>query len=145
MLVTGASGFVGARLVERLALESNATPRVLVRSIGRAAPLSRLPIEIAVGDLRDSRAVEAAVRGCTVVIHCARGTHGTLAERRDVDVEGARNILEASVHAGVDRVVHTSTIAVYRVPDSGFEAVTPDLEDVYFATLIEHGLTANLE
>lgn len=120
MLVTGASGFVGARLVERLALESNAIPRVLVRSIGRAARLSRLPIEIAVGDVRDRNAVDAAVRDCSIVVHCARGTHGTLDERRAVDVEGARNIFESSIHARVARVVHTSTVAVYGVPDSGF-------------------------
>jgi nucleoside-diphosphate-sugar epimerase len=119
VLVTGASGFVGARLVERLALECGATPRVLVRTIARAAPLSRLPIEIALGDLRDSGAIDEAVAECSLVFHCARGTHGTLAERRSVDVDGARNVLEASLRAGVARVVHTSTYVVYNVPREG--------------------------
>jgi nucleoside-diphosphate-sugar epimerase len=119
ILVTGASGFVGRRVVERLVLECGATVRVLVRSIGRAAPLSRLSVEIAVADLRDREATGAAVSGCDVVVHCARGIDGSVPDRRAVDVDGTLNLLQASAGAHVSRFVHTSTVVVYEIPRAG--------------------------
>jgi nucleoside-diphosphate-sugar epimerase len=119
VLVTGASGFVGGRMAERLVLECGAQVRTTVRSVGRAAALSRLPVEIAVADLRDREATAAAVAGCNVVFHCARGVDGSERDRRAVDVEGTRNLLDAAVHTGVGRFVHTSTIVVYEIPRSG--------------------------
>jgi nucleoside-diphosphate-sugar epimerase len=117
--VTGASGFVGARLVERLVLESGADVRALVRTVARAAPLSRLPIEIVVGDVLDRAAVGRAAAGCDVVFHCARGVDGSSKERRAVDVEGTKNLIDASIDGRVGRFVHTSTVVVYDVPPSG--------------------------
>jgi nucleoside-diphosphate-sugar epimerase len=118
VLVTGASGFVGRRVVERLASEG-AHVRVLVREIARAGPLSRFPIEVAVGDLLRPEEVAAAVAGCERVIHCAKGSSGTSRERREVDVSGTRNVLEAATRVGARRVVHTSTVVVYEDPGSG--------------------------
>lgn len=117
--MTGASGFVGARLAERLVLECGAQVRASVRAVARAAPLSRLPVELAIADLRDGSGVDAAVAGCDVVFHCARGIDGSLRERREVDVEGTRKLLEAAARAGVRRVVHTSTVVVYELPRAG--------------------------
>jgi nucleoside-diphosphate-sugar epimerase len=119
VLVTGASGFVGGRLVERLVLECGADVRALVRTVGRAALLSRLPIEIVVGDVLDRAAVGRAAAGCDVVFHCARGIDGTSKERRAVDLDGTKNLIDASIDSGVGRFVHTSTIVVYDVPSSG--------------------------
>jgi nucleoside-diphosphate-sugar epimerase len=119
VLVTGASGFIGARLAERLVVECGAHVRVLVRTVGRAAPLSRLPVEIAVGDVRDPASLEPAVAGCDVLFHCAHGTDGSAHDRRAVNVDGARNLLAASLGAGVGRFVHTSTVVIYDLPASG--------------------------
>jgi nucleoside-diphosphate-sugar epimerase len=102
-----------------LALECGAHVRALVRTVGRAAPLSRFPIEISVGDVVDPEAVARATEGCDVVFHCARGTDGTPRERRDVDVDGTRNLIDAAVGNGVRRFVHTSTVVVYELPRSG--------------------------
>lgn len=118
-LVTGASGFIGGRLAERLVVECGATVRVLVRAVGRAAPLSRLPVEIAVGDVRDPATLGPALADCDIVFHCARGTDGSVHDRRAVDVDGTRNLLVASLAAGVKRFVHTSTVVVYDVPATG--------------------------
>jgi nucleoside-diphosphate-sugar epimerase len=119
VLVTGASGFIGRRLAERLVVECGADVRVIMRTLARGAPLSRLPVEIALGDLRDPAAVERAVANCDLVFHCARGTDGSAQDRRAVDVDGTRNLLNASVGAGVGRFVHTSTVVVYDVPAAG--------------------------
>jgi nucleoside-diphosphate-sugar epimerase len=119
VLVTGASGFVGGRLVERLVLECGAQVRVTVRSVARAAKLSRFPVELAVGDLRDRSATAEAAAGCDVVFHCARGRDGDAHDRRAVDVDGTRNLLDGAVGAGASRFVHTSTFVVYDIPPSG--------------------------
>jgi nucleoside-diphosphate-sugar epimerase len=90
-----------------------------VRAVGRAAALSRLPVEIAIADVRDREAMEAAVLGCDVLFHCARGTDGSLRDRRLTDVEGTRNVLDASLRQRVGRVVHVSTVVVYELPAAG--------------------------
>ena len=100
-------------------LECGAQVRAAVRTLARAAPLSRLPIELALADVRDRRRLDEAVAGCDVVFHCARGSDGSLGERREVDVDGTRNLIEAAAAAGVRRFVHTSTVVVYELPRAG--------------------------
>ena len=71
VLVTGATGFIGGGIVERLALEHGAEVRALVRSFGRAARLARLPVQLTYGELGDAASLSVAVAGCDVVIHAA--------------------------------------------------------------------------
>ena len=117
-LVTGASGFIGRRVVERLFLEAHADVRALVRDYGAAAPVARFPVELVRGDVLNAESLLEAVRGCDVVFHCATGTSWILRERRRVDVDGTRNVLEAAA-AGGARVVLLSTVLVYGITPDG--------------------------
>ena len=117
VLVTGASGFIGGRIVERLASEQ-ASVRALLRDFAGGVRIARHPVELARADVTDLGAVCEAATGCDVIIHCAYGTHGDAAERRAVTVEGTRNVLEAAVRTGARRVVHLSTVMVYGVPSA---------------------------
>jgi nucleoside-diphosphate-sugar epimerase len=114
VLVTGASGFIGGRIVERLAADGT-NVRALLRDFAGGVRIARHPVELARADVIDLGAVCEAATGCDVVIHCAYGTHGDAAERRAVTVEGTRNVLEAAARTGA-RVVHVSTVMVYGVP-----------------------------
>ena len=112
VLVTGATGFIGANVV-RLLLERGEEVRVLVRATSDRGNVAGLPVEIAVGDLRDTDAVRRAVNGCGRVFHVAadyrfwaRNPH----ELYQSNVEGTINVMEACLGAGVDRVVYTSTV-----------------------------------
>jgi nucleoside-diphosphate-sugar epimerase len=126
VLVTGASGFLGGRLVERLVVECGAQVRVLVRRVMSATPLTRFPVEVVKGDVADPQTVARSVEGCAVVFHCARGKGGDAAMRRAVDVDAAGYIVDAARHAGA-RVVHVSTMAVYDRPNEGlFDERTAD-------------------
>ena len=106
VLVTGATGFVGSRLCEVLHLTTDLPFRALVHSSGRASNIARYPLDLVAGDLTDLSAVRAAIAGCSMVVHLARGSD-------DVMVRGMKNLLRAAVEANVRRFVHISSVAVY--------------------------------
>lgn len=118
VLVTGASGFIGGRLVDYLVSYCHANVRALVRNFGHAVYIARLPVNLVPGDLTDRESLRQAVSGCEIVFHCAAGMTGEDVERIGTTVEGTRNILDAALEANVKRFVYISTVAVYG-PDPG--------------------------
>jgi nucleoside-diphosphate-sugar epimerase len=118
VLVTGATGFIGGRLVDHL-VARGANVRVLVRRLQGSSRLSRFPLEVVYGDVIEAADVEKAVNKCDVIFHCAYGTSVNEEEQRNVNVGGTRNVLEASWRARVQRLVYTSTMMVYGVVPDG--------------------------
>ena len=131
LLVTGAGGFIGSRLCERL-VEEGASVRAFVRYTSRAeiGLLKQLPpeilanIEIIRGDLRDFSAVEQAANGVDTVFHLGAlisipYSYVHPVETVQTNILGTMNILEACRKTGA-KLVHTSTSEVYgtalRVP-----------------------------
>lgn len=125
VLVTGAGGFIGSHLVERLAGEG-AQVRALVRYTSRAdrGLLALLPaetlarVEVVAGDLRDGEAVRDAVKDVDTIFHLGALIaipYSYLHPREvvDVNVLGTLNVLMAARDHGTRRVVHTSTSEVY--------------------------------
>lgn len=117
ILVTGASGMLGQRLVHQL-VEDGEEVRVMLRPHGRSFP--SLPVHVVHGDVHEPADVAAAVSGCSQVFHTAGvvSYSPTDAERAyRTNVIGTRNVLRASMEAGVDRVVHTSSTAAVGLTD----------------------------
>lgn len=117
-LVTGATGFVGWH-VASLLVERGCRVRALVRP---SSKLRELDVETATGDLRDPDSLGKAVQGCGVVFHIA-ADYRLWAPAPDElyrsNVDGTRNMLEAARHAGVERVVYTSTVGCIGFPKNG--------------------------
>jgi dihydroflavonol-4-reductase len=116
ILITGATGYIGARLlVDMIArLGDSVRCRVTVREGSDASFLRNLPVEIVRADMHDPVAVNEAVKGAEVVFHCA----GLIAYTRnfrnrlyDTNVLGTRHVVDACLEAGVKRLVVTSSIA----------------------------------
>jgi len=131
VLVTGAGGFIGSRLCERM-VEEGASVRAFVRYTSRAeiGLLKLLPseilgtVEIIRGDLRDFNAVEQAAKGVDTIFHLGAlisipYSYVHPVETVQTNVIGTMNILEACRKTGA-KLVHTSTSEVYgtalRVP-----------------------------
>ncbi len=117
ILITGANGFIGGRLTERLTREQDARVHALVRAATDAGPHLR-EAQIVAGDVTDGDVVRRAMAGCDIVVHCAamQGGCGGLADFTRVNVGGTLNLLEAAVEAGAVRFVHISTINVHGMP-----------------------------
>ncbi len=112
-MVTGGSGFVGGRLIERLVGEGEKV-RALARSEASAAKVAALGAEPVRGDITDRASLEAAAAGCEVVFHAAAklGDSGGWEDFERDNVAGTRNAVEAAAAAGARRFVHVSTEAV---------------------------------
>jgi nucleoside-diphosphate-sugar epimerase len=127
VFVTGATGFIGGRVCERL-VQSGVKVRALVHSMHRAARIARLPIELCPGSLLEPQTLRTAIGDAKVVIHCGLGNAGAI-------VHGTENMLAVAHEAGVKRFVHVSTAAVYGItPPAGTEtedAPTPATGDAY--------------
>jgi nucleoside-diphosphate-sugar epimerase len=110
--VTGGSGFIGGRLIERLVADGH-TVRALARSDAAAAKIRERGGEPVSGDLSDVDALTAGAAGCELAFHAAAmlGDWGTPEEFERGNVEGTRNALEASAASGVRRFVHVGTEA----------------------------------
>ncbi|MDT8368309.1 MAG: NAD-dependent epimerase/dehydratase family protein [Longimicrobiales bacterium] len=118
VLVTGAAGFIGGRLVEALHASGETRVRAGIRRWASAARIGRLPVEIVTCDVTDRDSVRRGMAGMSRVIHCAWGP-------AEVNVEGTRNVVDAAAAEGVDRVVHLSTVDVYGRPSGEVDESTP--------------------
>jgi dTDP-glucose 4,6-dehydratase len=125
VLVTGAGGFIGSHLVERL-LAEGAMVRAFVRYNSRGDPgLLRMlatqelsQLEIIAGDLQDEHAIRKAVEGIQIIFHLGAMISIPYSYRHPVEVAktnflGTLNILTASREFEVERLVHTSSSEVY--------------------------------
>jgi nucleoside-diphosphate-sugar epimerase len=127
-LITGASGFLGARLAQILAARGEAV-RGLVRPTSDCAPLAGLAVELVVGDLTGAASLRPAVAGVDVVVHCAATTSETspdLAASRRTNVVGTQHLLAAAAEQGVRRVIFISS-----------QSATPENTGAYGMTKLE--------
>ena len=110
--VTGGSGFVGGRLIERLARDGW-TVRALARSDRAADAVRMRGAEPVRGELGELSALVAGMEGADVCFHAAAKVEdfGPWKEFVQANVEGTRNVLRACRAAGVGRAVHVSTEA----------------------------------
>jgi nucleoside-diphosphate-sugar epimerase len=110
--VTGGSGFIGGRLIERLLADGRAV-RALTRSERSAAAVERLGAEAVPGDLADRESMARGAAGCDVAFHLAAhvADWGPWEEFERANVEGTRNALAACERARVARFVHCGTEA----------------------------------
>lgn len=116
-LVTGASGFIGSHVARALA-ERGDELRVFARRSSDLGPLEDLEYERTTGDVTDRRAVRRAVAGVDRVFHVAGSTSLRERDRTAVwaaNLRGARLVFEEALAAGVERVVHTSTVGAIGV------------------------------
>jgi dihydroflavonol-4-reductase len=112
-LVTGGNGFIGSA-VTRLLAERGDDLRLTVRKRSRLGHLSDLEVERVECDVCDRRAVRRAMKGVDRVFHLAGVVSLRAADDDllfDVNVSGARIVMEEALRAGVERVVHTSSVA----------------------------------
>jgi len=127
VLVTGADGFIGSHLVERLAaLGAQVRAFCLYNSNGSLGWLDgagdlRNSLDVRLGDIRDARFVEEACRGIDVVFHLAAliaipYSYQAPESFIDTNVKGTLNVLEAVRRAGCRRLIQTSTSEVYGTP-----------------------------
>jgi NAD dependent epimerase/dehydratase len=130
VLVTGADGFIGSHLTERLVAEgAQVRAFCLYNSRGSAGwldeidPATRSAIDIRLGDIRDARFVTEATAGVEVVFHLAALIaipYSYVAPQSfiDTNVSGTLHALEAARAAGVTRFIQTSTSEVYGTPET---------------------------
>lgn len=130
VLVTGADGFIGSHLVERLLDEAAGVSAFCVyNSSGSYGWLDDLgadrmgSINLQLGDVRDARSVRKAVADVDLVFHLAAlvaipYSYQAPESFVDTNITGTLNVLEAVRDAGDVRMVHTSTSEVYGTPES---------------------------
>jgi nucleoside-diphosphate-sugar epimerase len=141
-LVSGATGFLGGRLAAALVARGWRV-RALARPTSDVRALAALGVEIAPGDLDDAASLDRAAEGQRVVFHTA-GRVSDWGPREAffrANVEGTRRVVAACRRAGVERLVHVSSLTVLGLPRDGrtVDESTPpaDPRDPYSASKLE--------
>lgn len=121
ILITGATGFVGNRLAERLALGTDYNVIALVHRFSGPglARLARLPINLIQADLLNETSLLKAAENCHIIVHLAYGTSGDDTVKRQITVSGTENILKVALKKKVRKVIHMSTAAVQGLNPKG--------------------------
>ncbi|MBU1106964.1 MAG: NAD-dependent epimerase/dehydratase family protein [Candidatus Riflebacteria bacterium] len=115
VMITGGAGFLGINMVRYLLERGH---QVVSLDIVPFDYPERGKIGIVTGDIRKPGDVAQALQGCDSVVHCAAAL--PLYKPEDIfstDIDGTRTVLEQAQKAGVERVVHVSSTAVYGIPD----------------------------
>jgi dihydroflavonol-4-reductase len=123
-LVTGATGFLGSAIV-RVLLAAGRPVRVLARPGSDRRNLAGLPVDIAEGSLGDYGSLERALAGCGSLFHVAADYRLWVpdpAEMYRANVDGTTALMEAALAAGIERIVHTSSVATLGLNADGSPA-----------------------
>ncbi len=111
VLVTGGTGFIGTRVVRAL-VRRNVRVRILAKDSPSGDTLPVGCCEVHVGDIRDRRSVQRAMRGVRQVCHLAAAVNAWSSDpglMLDVNVDGTRTVAEAAIEEGVERLIHVSS------------------------------------
>ncbi len=125
--VTGATGFIGSRVVKRL-VGSGHEAICLVRARSSTSHIEKLGARLVRGDLADKASLAAGMAGADCLLHVGAAYSFWDRDRqsyRRANVEGVRNVMEAALETGVSKAVHVSSVVVYGRP-----GVSPVTEDV---------------
>ncbi len=120
VLVTGAAGFLGARIVEAMSLSEFAKPVAAIRQWSRASQVACHPVEVVLCDIMNPEQVDAAVKGVDAIVHCA------YTDDRETIVEGTRNLLEAAVRHRIQKFVYLSSAEAYGSDQGGIITESTD-------------------
>lgn len=117
-VVTGATGHIGNTLIRELTAQGEKV-RAVVPPREDKTPLEGLEVELFEGDVRNIDSLIRAFRGCHIVYHLA-GIISIVPGKRNlmhqVNVRGARNIVEACLSTGIKRLIYTSSIHAIAEP-----------------------------
>ena len=125
VLITGAEGFIGSHLTERLVkLGYNVKAFTFYNSFNSKGWLDycskeiKKEIETFSGDIRDPGSIRTAVKNCKIIIHLAAligipYSYHSPQSYVDTNIKGTQNVLEAGKDFGVEKIIHTSTSEVY--------------------------------
>jgi uncharacterized protein YbjT (DUF2867 family) len=126
VLVTGATGFTGSRVVPLL-LENGYEVRCFVRETSDRSPLSALPVEWAIGDLSNPQALTSALRGVDALVNIASLGFGH-----------ADNIITSAKEAGVKRGIFISTTAIFTQLNAGSKSTRLAAEEAIQASGLDY-------
>jgi dihydroflavonol-4-reductase len=137
-LLTGATGFVGSAVARVLAARRHRL-RLLVRPTSDRRNLAGIDAELVLGDLTDATSLARAVAGCRYVVHVAADYRFWVPDPEAMlraNVEGTVAVMRAAQAAGVERIVHCSSVAALGWTDDGTPAdeTTPTNEADFIGT-----------
>jgi nucleoside-diphosphate-sugar epimerase len=137
--VTGPTGDLGQALVGALE-RSRSVKRIVGMARSQFDPSERgwKKTEYRRGDVLDRGSVEALVDGADVVVHLAFIIMGGRDETRKINLEGSRNVFEAALASGAQRLVYASSVAAYGFHDDNPEVLTEEVpprgsDDFYYS------------
>ncbi len=118
--VTGATGFLGKRVVRRL-LDRGDSVRVLARDEAKAAAMAEAGAEVVIGDLSDVDAFRDKLAGCDVLYHIGARvlSHGDWDEFVQANIVATQKLIDYGLEVGVSRIVHVSSIGIFEIPADG--------------------------
>jgi nucleoside-diphosphate-sugar epimerase/SAM-dependent methyltransferase len=145
ILITGGTGFIGSRLALRC-LDEGQSVRILgqentAAEVENKQVLEKKGAEIILASVNDKEILHEAIRGIEIVYHLAAAQHEmNIPDQKfwEVNVDGTRNMLEASIKSGVKRFIHGSTIGVYGYLEGEISEESPRYPDnIYGVTKYE--------
>ncbi|MGH7039029.1 MAG: hopanoid-associated sugar epimerase [Stellaceae bacterium] len=130
--MTGATGFVGSA-VARVLVRAGHPVRVLARPRGDRRNLADLPVAVTEGDLADAPSLARAVAGVRYLFHVAADYRLWVPDPAPMfaaNVAGTRELMQAALAAGVERIVYTSSVATLGLVSGGIaDEATPSREE----------------